>query len=161
MNAEIRIGTCGYSFPDWKGIIYPPNLRPSLYLVHYARTLGFNAVELDSSFYHMPTIPLIEALMRKTEPGFLFTVKAHRSMTHEIWNAMKPAAPERPAFPDLASGLKNATLLAPATLPISGCTDAIQTGSARAERNGMTTSTRRRNWSRYFRPSAPWLQARR
>jgi uncharacterized protein YecE (DUF72 family) len=114
MNAEIRIGTCGYSFPDWKGIIYPPNLRPSLYLVHYARTLGFNAVELDSSFYHMPTISLIEALMQKTQPGFLFTVKAHRSMTHEVWNVTKPAAPGRPVFPDLASGLKNAALLAPA-----------------------------------------------
>ena len=114
MNADIRIGTCGYSFPDWKGVVYPPNVRPSLYLVYYARTLGFNAVELDSSFYHMPTIPLIEALLQKTPPGFLFTVKAHRSMTHDIWNAMKPANPGRPAFPELASGLKNAALLAPA-----------------------------------------------
>jgi uncharacterized protein YecE (DUF72 family) len=114
MNAEIRIGTCGYSFPDWKSIIYPPNVRPSLYLVYYARTLGFNTVELDSSFYHMPTIPLIEALLQKTPPGFLFTVKAHRSMTHEVWNVTKPAAPGRPAFPDLASGLKDAALLVPA-----------------------------------------------
>ena len=114
MNAEIRIGTCGYSFPDWKGTIYPPNLRPSLYLVYYARTLSFNAVELDSSFYHMPTIPLIETLIQKTQPGFLFTVKAHRSMTHEVWNVTKPAAPGRPAFPDLASGLKDAALLVPA-----------------------------------------------
>jgi len=114
MNAEIRIGTCGYSFPDWKDVIYPPNVRPSLYLVYYARTLGFNAVELDSSFYHMPTIPLIETLMQKTQPGFLFTVKAHRSMTHEIWNAMRPTALGRPAFPDLASGLKDAALLVPA-----------------------------------------------
>ena len=62
----------------------------------------------------MPTISLIKALMQKTQPGFLFTVKAHRSMTHEVWNAMRSAAPGRPAFPDLASGLKNATLLAPA-----------------------------------------------
>jgi uncharacterized protein YecE (DUF72 family) len=114
MNADIHIGTCGYSFPDWKDVVYPPNVRPSLYLVYYARTLGFNAVELDSSFYHMPTISLIEALMQKTPPGFLFTVKAHRSMTHDVWNAMKPANPGRPAFPELASGLKNTALLAPA-----------------------------------------------
>lgn len=107
MSADIRIGTCGYSFADWKGPVYPPNLRSSLYLVHYARTLGFNAVELDSTFYHMPTVPLMEALMRKTPPGFLFTVKAHRSMTHEIWKTMRPSAgPEGPAFPDIASGLK-------------------------------------------------------
>jgi uncharacterized protein YecE (DUF72 family) len=114
MSADVRIGTCGYSFPDWKGTVYPPNLRPSLYLVHYARTLGFTAVELDSSFYHMPSVPLMEALMQKTQPGFLFTVKAHRTMTHEVWKATRPAAPGHPAFPDVSSGLKSATELAPA-----------------------------------------------
>jgi uncharacterized protein YecE (DUF72 family) len=114
MSTDVRIGTCGYSFPDWKGTVYPANLRPSLYLVHYARTLGFNAVELDSSFYHMPTAALLEALMQKTEPGFLFAIKGHRSMTHDVWKATQPAAPGRPAFPDLASGLKNVTELAPA-----------------------------------------------
>jgi uncharacterized protein YecE (DUF72 family) len=112
MSADMRIGTCGYSFPDWKGTVYPPNLRPSLYLVHYARTLGFSAVELDSSFYHMPSVPLMEALMQKMQPGFLFTVKAHRTMTHEVWKATRPAAPGCPAFPDVSSGLKSATELA-------------------------------------------------
>jgi uncharacterized protein YecE (DUF72 family) len=114
MSTDVRIGTCGYSFPDWKGTVYPPNLRPSLYLVYYARTLGFGAVELDSSFYHMPSAALMEALMQKTQPGFLLTVKAHRSMTHEIWRVTRPAAQGRPAFPDVSSGLKNAVELAPA-----------------------------------------------
>lgn len=114
MTDDLRIGTCGYSFPDWKGTVYPANLRPSLYLVHYARTLGFTAVELDSSFYHMPSVPLMDALLQKTPPGFLFAIKAHRSMTHEVWKAMRPAAPGRPAFPDVSSGLKSAVELAPA-----------------------------------------------
>lgn len=113
MNTDLRIGTCGYSFPDWRGTVYPPNLRPSLYLVYYARTLGFTAVELDSSFYHMPTVPLVQALMQKTPPGFLFTVKAHRSMTHDIWNVMKPASSGGPSFPDLKQGLKTTAQLAP------------------------------------------------
>ena len=65
----------------------------------------------------MPTILLIETLMQKTQPGFLFTVKAHRSMTHKVWNVTKPAAPGRPAFPELASGLKDAALLVPAFTP--------------------------------------------
>lgn len=114
MNTDLRIGTCGYSFPDWKDTVYPHGLRPSLYLVYYARTLGFNAVELDSSFYHMPTISLVQALIQKTPPGFLFTVKAHRSMTHEVWNAMRPTAPGHAPFPDLAKGLKSPSQLAPA-----------------------------------------------
>lgn len=114
MSTDVRIGTCGYSFPDWKGTVYPHNLRPSLYLVHYARTLGFNAVELDSSFYHMPSAALMEALMQKTQPGFLFAVKGHRSMTHEVWKVTRPPAPGHPAFPDVASGMKSVTELAPA-----------------------------------------------
>jgi len=114
MKTDIRIGTCGYSFPDWNGVVYPPSLRPSLYLIYYAHSLGFNAVELDSSFYHMPTIPLIQTLIQKTPPGFLFTIKAHRSMTHEVWNAMKSTAPGRPPFPDLSQGLKPTSQLAPA-----------------------------------------------
>jgi uncharacterized protein YecE (DUF72 family) len=113
MTADLRIGTCGYSFPDWKGPVYPPALRPSMYLVYYARSLGFTAVEIDSSFYRMPTVPLVEALMQKTAPGFLFTLKAYRGMTHDIWQAMKPAGGGHPAFPDVSSGLKTADMLSP------------------------------------------------
>jgi len=113
VTTELYIGTCGYSFPDWKGTVYPVNLRPSMYLVYYARTLGFNAVELDSSFYHMPTVPLVQALLQKTPQQFLFTVKAHRSMTHDLWNDTRPARPGMSPFPDLASGLKSIPDISP------------------------------------------------
>jgi uncharacterized protein YecE (DUF72 family) len=76
MTADLRIGTCGYSFPDWRGILYPAGVKPSMYLVYYARSLGFNAVEIDSSFYRMPSVPLFESILQKTPPGFLFTIKA-------------------------------------------------------------------------------------
>lgn len=113
MTADLRIGTCGYSFPDWRGVVYPAGVKPSMYLVYYARSLGFNAVEIDSSFYRMPSVPLFESLLQKTPPGFLFTVKAHRSMTHEVWRTMQQALPGRPSYPNIASGLKDAAELGP------------------------------------------------
>lgn len=113
MTADLRIGTCGYSFADWKGVVYPAGITPSMYLVYYARSLGFNAVEIDSSFYRMPSVPLFESLLQKTPPGFLFTVKAHRSMTHDVWHTMRPAVSGRPAYPDIASGLRSAAELEP------------------------------------------------
>jgi len=67
-----------------------------MYLVYYARNLGFNAVEIDSSFYRMPSVPMFESLLPKTPPGFLFTVKAHCSMTHEVWCTMQQALPDAP-----------------------------------------------------------------
>ncbi|MEM2446385.1 MAG: DUF72 domain-containing protein [Candidatus Bathyarchaeia archaeon] len=79
--AEIRVGTSGYSFPDWVGTVYPRDLPQKSWLSYYAR--WFNAVEINSTYYRIPSPYMMAALVRKVPKGFLFTVKVPKEMTHE------------------------------------------------------------------------------
>jgi uncharacterized protein YecE (DUF72 family) len=78
---RVLIGTSGYSFPDWVGPFYPPGTRSGDFLTYYSRF--FDAVEVNSTYYHIPHPRVIEMMERKTPPGFHFVVKLHQSMTHE------------------------------------------------------------------------------
>lgn len=83
MNAEgFRIGTCGYSYDDWRDVFYPKDLRQNGYLRFYS--LVFPFVELDFSWYAMPKPDSLQLMAEQVSPGFLFSLKAHRSLTHEI-----------------------------------------------------------------------------
>jgi len=79
----VRIGTSGFSFPDWKGVVYPGRLSPKEMLTYYATELGFDAVEINSTYYSIPKPQNVEAMAKKTPENFEFTVKAHRGMTHD------------------------------------------------------------------------------
>lgn len=112
--AEIYLGTCGYAFADWRGPVYPQHLAASHYLRYYVEQLGFGAVELDFSFYRLPSTRQMAALAAQVPPGFLFTVKAYRGLTHEIWRETAAARPgQRVALPRLESGLRSMAELAP------------------------------------------------
>ena len=76
-----RVGTSGWSYPNWRGLFYPPGLRPGDQLGFYAR--HFTTVELNASFYRLPTPAMIERWSAVTPPGFVFAVKAWRAITHE------------------------------------------------------------------------------
>lgn len=76
------IGTSGYDYPEWKGIFYPNNLSRKDFLSFYATQ--FNALELNNSFYTMPTCERMENFILKTEEKIFFSVKANRFLTHEI-----------------------------------------------------------------------------
>ena len=78
----IIVGTSGYSFADWVGPFYPPGTRSGEFLPYYARHFG--AVEVNTTYYRMPSAALLERMERKTPPGFRFLVKLHQSMTHEL-----------------------------------------------------------------------------
>lgn len=78
----VRVGTSGFSFRDWVGPFYPEGIRPEDMLRYYAR--HFATVELDFTYYRMPTARTMAGLERKTPEGFLFCVKANRTMTHEL-----------------------------------------------------------------------------
>ncbi len=80
MPAEILVGTCGYSYDDWRGAFYPPRLAKESMLAYYAQEFSFT--EVNSTFYHVPSVRVMEALVRKTPEGFVFAVKAHQSLTH-------------------------------------------------------------------------------
>ncbi|WP_456432038.1 DUF72 domain-containing protein [Nitratifractor sp.] len=80
MPVEIRIGTSGFYYAHWVGILYPPELSKRKWLEYYARR--FPTVELNSTFYHLPKAATVEHWMEKTPEGFLFSFKAPRAITH-------------------------------------------------------------------------------
>ncbi|MHB0897257.1 MAG: DUF72 domain-containing protein [Spirochaetales bacterium] len=79
---RFSIGTCGYSYEEWREVFYPKDLRQTEYLRFYS--LVFPFVELDFSWYMMPKPDNLEAMAKQTNPEFLFSLKAHKSLTHEI-----------------------------------------------------------------------------
>lgn len=79
--SSILVATSGYSYKDWVGPVYPEELRGSDRLSWYADRLPF--VELDFSYYKMPDPSTLESMVTRTPEQFGFTLKAHRSMTHE------------------------------------------------------------------------------
>ncbi len=92
--AVIKIGTSGFSFSDWKGVVYPEKISPSKMLEYYAKYLGFNAVEINSTYYQMPAAKNFELMAKKTPDGFTFTVKAYRGMTHDPFDKRLETRPD-------------------------------------------------------------------
>ncbi|MBM4341312.1 MAG: DUF72 domain-containing protein [Deltaproteobacteria bacterium] len=80
----IRVGTSGFSFPDWKGTVYPAGLREREMLSFYEKELGFNALEVNFTYYTLPSQKSFAAMSQKTSDDFEFVVKAYKGMTHEI-----------------------------------------------------------------------------
>ncbi|MFN6992313.1 MAG: DUF72 domain-containing protein, partial [Fervidobacterium sp.] len=77
------IGTSGFSFEDWVGTVYPEGIKQSEMFTYYWQHYGFNAVEINFTFYQMPSIKTLVALLRKAPPKFKFSIKLHGSITHE------------------------------------------------------------------------------
>jgi len=83
-NEMIKIGTSGFSFPDWKGTVYPVGIRESDMLSFYEKELGFNTLEVNFTYYTLPSQKSFAAMSKKTSSGFEFVVKSFKGMTHEI-----------------------------------------------------------------------------
>lgn len=78
---EILIGTSGYDYPEWKGVFYPQNLKRSDFLEFYAEK--FNALEINNTFYSMPTKERLSKFYERTNGSVKFSIKANRLLTHE------------------------------------------------------------------------------
>jgi uncharacterized protein YecE (DUF72 family) len=74
------IGTSGFSYKEWKKNFYPTDLPDARFLSYYATRL--NAVEIDSTFYRMPTDKALDAWRDATPPHFRFAIKANQKITH-------------------------------------------------------------------------------
>lgn len=74
-------GTSGFSYDDWKGEVYPSSLSKAEWFDFY--TTQFNTLELNSSFYAFPSEKTVLSLCRRAPSNFLFSVKAHQSITHD------------------------------------------------------------------------------
>ena len=79
--ARIHIGTQGWNYDAWVGPFYPVNTRPADYLSVYSR--AFDSVEVDSTFYGIPSKTTFQAWSERTPSNFVFTLKLPQEITHE------------------------------------------------------------------------------
>ncbi len=79
---SILVGTSGYSYLEWVGPVYPEGSRTDEFLARYA-TL-FPTVELNFSYYRMPTSGQLARLQDQAGPALVFSVKANEALTHKI-----------------------------------------------------------------------------
>ena len=86
---EILIGTSGFSFDNWVGVVYPAGMKKHEMLPYYERSLGFRALEVNYTYYSMPSVKTMESFAKRTSREFSFVVKAHKSMTHEKTDNVK------------------------------------------------------------------------
>ncbi len=83
----ILVGTSGYNYPEWKGSFYPEDLPAAKMLAYYADR--FPTVEINYTFYRMPTPKLVAGWCAQVPAGFRFTLKAPRRITHD--RKLRPA----------------------------------------------------------------------
>jgi uncharacterized protein YecE (DUF72 family) len=79
-SKRLLAGASGYSFKEWKGVFYPPDMKPDGMLAWYAERLP--TVEINNTFYRMPAATMLENWARTTPDGFRFAIKASRRITH-------------------------------------------------------------------------------
>ena len=75
-----RLGTSGWSYPEWRGRFYPEGLAQKKWLPFYAEQ--FDTVEINMTYYRYPKPETLQGWLDKTPPGFTFTLKANRQITH-------------------------------------------------------------------------------
>src|SRR5579875_3586075 len=74
------MGTSGWSYEEWVGILYPASSTPKL---KYYSSI-FDTVEVDSSFYSMPSPKLVLGWIKNTPRDFKFSIKMPKTITHEL-----------------------------------------------------------------------------
>ena len=77
---RLLVGTSGYSYKEWKGSFYPEDLKDAEMLRFYASRL--TTVEINNTFYRMPTKKLLEKWLSDVPAGFTFVLKASQRITH-------------------------------------------------------------------------------
>jgi uncharacterized protein YecE (DUF72 family) len=77
---SVRIGTSGWVYNHWRGVWYPRDLPQGRWLAFHARR--FDTVEVNNSFYRLPSAAAFHAWREQAPPGFVYAVKASRFLTH-------------------------------------------------------------------------------
>ncbi len=98
-RAQAWVGCSGWSYPGWRGVVYPPGLPPSQWLGYYAAR--FSTVEVNSTFYRLPKPETFQAWAARAPVGFRFALKVSGLGTHRL----KLRDPERWLAPHLARAL--------------------------------------------------------
>jgi uncharacterized protein YecE (DUF72 family) len=79
---QVLVGTSGYSYDAWKGSFYPRELPTSQRLRYYAERLP--TVEINSTFYQLPTTKTLTQWAGEVPPNFVFVLKASQRITHRL-----------------------------------------------------------------------------
>jgi len=99
-----RIGCSGWSYREWRGVLYPPGLPAARWLGRYAAK--FDTVEVNATFYRLPEETTVRNWAAQVPDGFLFAIKASRYLTHvrrlheiedgleRFWGRLKPLREE-------------------------------------------------------------------
>ena len=77
---HVRVGTSGYNYPEWKGSFYPADMKPARMLAYYGER--FSTVEINATFYRMPTPATVEGWAKAVPDAFTFVLKAPQRITH-------------------------------------------------------------------------------
>jgi uncharacterized protein YecE (DUF72 family) len=106
---NIHVGTSGYNYPEWRGTFYPADLPAKGMFDYYAAR--FHTVEINYTFYRMPTLKTAEGWRAQAPAGFTYTLKAPRRITHD--RRLQDCAESLTLLCDAARGLGDhlATLL--------------------------------------------------
>jgi len=94
---ELLIGTSGYDYKEWKGGFYPADVPQTKFLEYYSTQ--FNSVEINSTYYRMPTSEQMQRMVDRSGGKVKFTVKAFQDLTH---------AADKSQFQPLVSEFKTA-----------------------------------------------------
>lgn len=80
--ADLYIGTSGYDYPEWRGVLYPHEFPREDFLSFYSQ--HFNALELNYTYYGMPDEYQMSSMIKRSGGRLHFSVKAHQSLTHAV-----------------------------------------------------------------------------
>jgi uncharacterized protein YecE (DUF72 family) len=108
-DGQLYAGTSGYSYKQWKGSFYPEKLQDREMLSFYAQ--HFSTVEINHSFYRMPTESVLENWAKAVPEGFRFALKANQKITHI--QRLKNTESTLKRFLEVASVLQNGDHLGP------------------------------------------------
>ena len=81
-RGALRVGCSGWLYKDWRGIVYPTDIPQRRWFEHYQSL--FDTVELNSTFYRLPTQDAVEKWAAVAEPGFLYAVKLGAFGSHRM-----------------------------------------------------------------------------
>jgi uncharacterized protein YecE (DUF72 family) len=81
-RAELRVGCSGWLYHDWRGIVYPAELTTKQWFPYY--TTQFDTVELNTTFYRLPTPEAVDSWAAQAPPGFLYTLKLGQFGSHRM-----------------------------------------------------------------------------
>ena len=77
---RLWVGCSGWNYAHWREVVYPNGLPARRWLEHYAKL--FHTVEVNNTFYRLPSVSAVEGWALQTPPDFVFSVKASRYLTH-------------------------------------------------------------------------------